>query len=402
MKLARAACHRCLFAERKTTAGVAIALALFGTWLLTIVRVPVILGKLGPAAPGLSLLRIDGGGVVTSDAGTTDEVKQELDRFRADFEALRREVGKVIVGLSGIVEETLTALIAGGHVLLEGVPGLGKTLLVRTLADALQLKFQRIQFTPDLMPADLIGTNVMLETAEGIRRFEFQRGPVFANLILADEINRATPKTQSALLEAMQEKSVTVAGTTHLLMPPFFVLATQNPLEMEGTYPLPEAQLDRFFFKLLVKFPTSEEMEQILDRTTESHDPKAQPIFDGTRIVELSRLARRIPISDELRRYGVALVLASHPDHILASEKTRRYVRYGSSPRGAQAIILAAKIRAILDHRYHVSRDDLRACAHPALRHRLILNFEGQAENVQPDEIIDDILTSVERTAAAA
>jgi MoxR-like ATPase len=337
-----------------------------------------------------------------SEDSTTDEIKHELDRFRADFESLRREVGKVIVGLSGIVEETLTALIAGGHVLLEGVPGLGKTLLVRTLADALELKFQRIQFTPDLMPADLIGTNVMLETPEGVRRFEFQRGPVFANLILADEINRATPKTQSALLEAMQEKSVTVAGVTHVLAPPFFVLATQNPLEMEGTYPLPEAQLDRFFFKLLVKFPTAQEMEMILDRTTESSDPKAQPVFDGHRISELSRLARRIPISDELRRYGVALVLASHPDHILASEKTRRFVRYGSSPRGAQAIILAAKIRAILDHRYHVSRDDLRACAHPALRHRLILNFEGQAENVQPDEIIDDILASVERTASAA
>jgi MoxR-like ATPase len=337
-----------------------------------------------------------------SEPSATEEVRQELDLFRADFEALRREVGKVIVGLSGIVEETLTALIAGGHVLLEGVPGLGKTLLVRTLADALKLRFQRIQFTPDLMPADLIGTNVMLETPEGIRRFEFQRGPIFANLILADEINRATPKTQSALLEAMQEKSVTVAGSTHLLVPPFFVLATQNPLEMEGTYPLPEAQLDRFFFKLLVKFPTAEEMETILDRTTESAEPKAQPVFDGQRIIELSRLARRIPIADELRRFGVALVLASHPDHILASEKTRRYVRYGSSPRGAQAIILAAKIRAILDHRYHVSRDDLKACAHPALRHRLILNFEGQAENVQPDDIIDDILASVEHTASAA
>ena len=341
--------------------------------------------------------------MVTSEAGTTDEVKQELDRFRADFESLRREVGKVIVGLSGIVEETLTALIAGGHVLLEGVPGLGKTLLVRTLADALQLKFQRIQFTPDLMPADLIGTNVMLETPEGIRRFEFQRGPIFANLILADEINRATPKTQSALLEAMQERSVTVAGSTHLLVPPFFVLATQNPLEMEGTYPLPEAQLDRFFFKLLVKFPICRGNGARSSIARPSRiEPKAQPVFDGQRIVELSRLARRIPIADELRRYGVALVLASHPDHILASEKTRRYVRYGSSPRGAQAIILAAKIRAILDHRYHVSRDDLRACAHPALRHRLILNFEGQAENVQPDEIIDDILTAVERTAAAA
>jgi MoxR-like ATPase len=337
-----------------------------------------------------------------TEASMTDAVKQQLDGFRTDFEALRREIGKVIVGLTEIVEETLTALIAGGHVLLEGVPGLGKTLLVRTLADSLQLAFQRIQFTPDLMPADLIGTNVMLETPEGIRRFEFQRGPIFANLLLADEINRATPKTQSALLEAMQERSVTVAGTTHRLMPPFFVLATQNPLEMEGTYPLPEAQLDRFFFKLLVKFPTATELEMILDRTTEAVEPRAEPVFDGQRIIELSRLARQIPIADELRRYGVSIVLASHPENPLASDKTRRFVRYGSSPRGAQALILAAKIRAILDHRYHVSRDDLRACAHPALRHRLILNFEGQAENIQPDEIITDILESVETASAAS
>jgi MoxR-like ATPase len=334
-------------------------------------------------------------------SGTTDEVKAQLDQFRADFDGLRREVGKVIVGLSEIVDDTLTALIAGGHVLLEGVPGLGKTLLVRTLADCLSLKFQRIQFTPDLMPADLIGTNVMLETPEGIRRFEFQRGPVFANLLLADEINRATPKTQSALLEAMQERSVTVAGTTHRLAPPFFVLATQNPLEMEGTYPLPEAQLDRFFFKLLVKFPSARELEMILDRTTEAIEPYAQPVFDGQRIVDLSRLARQIPIADELRRYGVSLILATHPESPLATEKTKRFVRYGSSPRGAQAMILAAKIRAILDHRYHVSRDDLRACAHAALRHRLILNFEGQAENVQADDIIDDILASALVAVAA-
>jgi MoxR-like ATPase len=337
-----------------------------------------------------------------SAPATTDQVKAQLDQFRTDFEALRGEVGKVIVGLSEIVDDTLTALIAGGHVLLEGVPGLGKTLLVRTLSDCLNLKFQRIQFTPDLMPADLIGTNVMLETPEGGRRFEFQRGPIFANLLLADEINRATPKTQSALLEAMQERSVTVAGTSHRLAPPFFVLATQNPLEMEGTYPLPEAQLDRFFFKLLVKFPSAAELELILDRTTEAAAPTAQPIFDGQRINELSQLARQIPIADDLRRYGVALILATHPESALASDKTRRFVRYGSSPRGAQALILAAKIRAILDHRYHVSREDMKACAHPALRHRLILNFEGQAENIQPDDIIDDILKSVEVTAKAA
>jgi MoxR-like ATPase len=331
----------------------------------------------------------------------TEELRRQLDEFRTNYEALRAEIAKVIVGHTSIVSGTLTALIAGGHVLLEGVPGLGKTLLVRTLADALHLKFQRIQFTPDLMPADLIGTNVVVETPEGQRKFEFQQGPVFANLVLADEINRATPKTQSALLEAMQEKSVTVAGKTFDLQRPFFVLATQNPLEMEGTYPLPEAQLDRFFFKLLVKFPSATEIETILDRTTEAAEPRAEPVFDGQRILEMSRLARQIPIADELRRYGVSIVLATHPEHELATEMTRRYVRYGSSPRGAQALILAAKIRAILDHRYHVSREDLRAVAHAALRHRLILNFEGQAENIQADEIISDVLKSIEAPAMA-
>src|SRR5262245_36832789 len=332
----------------------------------------------------------------------TDELKAQLGPLRAAFEALPQEVAKVIVGHRDSLEDTLTALVAGGHVLLEGVPGLGKTLLVRTLADALHLKFQRIQFTPDLMPADLIGTNVLHETPEGSRRFEFQRGPVFANLVLADEINRATPKTQSALLEAMQERSVTVGGTSHALSPPFFVLATQNPLEMEGTYPLPEAQLDRFFFKLLVKFPTALELEAILDRTTEAVEPRAKPVFDGRRIVELSHLARQIPIADDLRRYGVALVLATHPENSLATEMTRRFVRYGSSPRGAQALLLAAKIRAILDHRYHVAREDLRAGAHAALRHRLILNFEGQAESIQADDIIDDLLRTISIPAAAA
>jgi MoxR-like ATPase len=331
----------------------------------------------------------------------TEEIKRQLDQFRTDFESLRREIGKVIVGQEDIIDGTLTALIAGGHVLLEGVPGLGKTLLVRTLADALHLKFQRIQFTPDLMPADLIGTNVMIESGEGRRSFEFQQGPLFANLILADEINRATPKTQSALLEAMQEKSVTVAGKTHELVRPFFVMATQNPLEMEGTYPLPEAQLDRFVFKLLVKFPSASEIERILSRTTEAEDPKAAPIFDGTRINELTRLARQIPIADELRRYGIALVLATHPENELATDLAKRYVRYGSSPRGAQAVILAAKIRAILDNRYHVSREDLHAVAPAALRHRLILNFEGQAENIKADEIIEDILSTVDAPAMA-
>ena len=328
-----------------------------------------------------------------------DEVKAQVEEFRSGFTRLRDEIGKVIVGQREIIEGTLTALIAGGHVLLEGVPGLGKTMLVRTLAEALHLKFQRIQFTPDLMPADVIGTNVVLETPEGGRKFEFQQGPIFANLVLADEINRATPKTQSAMLEAMQERSVTVAGKTFQLQRPFFVLATQNPLEMEGTYPLPEAQLDRFFFKLLVKFPSAEEIEKILDRTTEAVDPHAEPVFDGEKILAMNRLARQIPIADELRRYGIALVLATHPENEQATEMAKRYVRYGSSPRGAQALILAAKIRAILDGRYHVAREDIRAVAPSALRHRLILNFEGQAESIQADDIIEDALDSIESPA---
>ncbi len=330
---------------------------------------------------------------------TTEAIKQQLEQFRIDFQRLREEVGKVIVGHDEIVEGTLTGLISGGHVLLEGVPGLGKTLLVRTLADALHLQFSRVQFTPDLMPADLIGTNMVFETPDGGRKFEFQRGPLFANIVLADEINRATPKTQSALLEAMQEHHVTVAGQTHRLPEPFFVMATQNPLEMEGTYPLPEAQLDRFFFKLLVKFPNFEDLETILDRTTEVANPKAEPVLDGTRIMELSRLVRQLPIADEVRRYAISIVMATHPENELAVPMTRQFVRYGSSPRGAQAIILAAKLRAILDGRYHVARDDIRAVTPAALRHRLILNFEGQAESIQPDQVLEDVVTTVAEPA---
>jgi MoxR-like ATPase len=333
---------------------------------------------------------------------SAEEARQQFDQFRADFETLREEVAKVVVGQRDIVESTLVALVAGGHVLLEGVPGLGKTLLVRTLAEALDSRFSRIQFTPDLMPADLIGTNIMLESVQGGRQFQFQQGPIFANVLLADEINRATPKTQSALLEAMQEHSVTVAGVTHKLPGLFFVMATQNPLEMEGTYPLPEAQLDRFFYKLLVKYPTSDDMEQILDRTTEATSPQVESRLSGERIVEMSLLSRTVPIADEVRRYAIALVMATHPERPEATDTVRRYVRYGSSPRGAQALILAAKIRAVMDGRYHVAREDLRAAAHAALRHRLILNFEGQAENVQADDVIDDILSSVRDAVAAA
>jgi MoxR-like ATPase len=332
-----------------------------------------------------------------------DETKRQLDEFRADFVRLRDEISKVIVGQREILDDTLIALIAGGHVLLEGVPGLGKTLLVRTLADALHLAFHRIQFTPDLMPADLIGTNIVVDAPDGRKVFEFQRGPIFANVLLADEINRATPKTQSALLESMQEHSVTVAGQTHRLSEPYFVMATQNPLEMEGTYPLPEAQLDRFFCKLLVKYPQAKDLETILDRTTESIDPKASAVLAGERIIEMSRIARQIPIAPEIRRYGIAVVLATHPEQPLATAQTRKYVRYGASPRGLQAIILGAKIKAILDERYHVAREDIRTMALPVLRHRLILNFEGQAEGISTDAVIENIVQELpEDTLAAA
>jgi MoxR-like ATPase len=332
----------------------------------------------------------------------SDELKQQLDQFRDDFTRLRAEIAKVIVGQREILDDTLIALIAGGHVLLEGVPGLGKTLTVRTLADALHLPFHRIQFTPDLMPADLIGTNMVLETPDGRKVFEFQKGPLFANVLLADEINRATPKTQSALLESMQERSVTVARVTHSLSAPFFVMATQNPLEMEGTYPLPEAQLDRFFGKLLAKYPSAKELETILDRTTETQNPRAQRVLSGERILEMSLLSRQIPIADEVRRYGIALVLATHPEHSLASAPTRQYVRYGASPRGLQSLVLGAKIRAILDNRYNVAREDLRTMAYPVLRHRLILNFEGQAEGISTDDVIEKIIDKLSEDALAA
>jgi MoxR-like ATPase len=318
-----------------------------------------------------------------------------FEDFRRDFLRLKQEISRVIVGQTAILEDTLIALVAGGHVLLEGVPGLGKTLTVRTLASALQLQFRRIQFTPDLMPADLTGTQVIAEDAEGRRRFEFQPGPLFANVLLADEINRATPKTQSALLEAMQEHSVTVAGVTHRLSEPFFVMATQNPLEMEGTYPLPEAQLDRFFVKLLVRYPGVDDLEEILDRTTGMAAPAAGVVLSGARIQEMSLLARQTALSAEVRRYAIRLIVATHPEHEQSSAVARRYVRYGASPRGLQSLILGARIRAILDHRVHVSRDDLRRMALPVLRHRVLLNFEAQAEGMTPDDVINSILQEV-------
>ena len=322
------------------------------------------------------------------------DVERQVTAFREALSQLRAEIARVVVGHEEVVEGTLVALVAGGHVLIEGVPGLGKTLLVRTLGEALGLPYSRIQFTPDLMPADILGTQVLIDDAHGGRRFEFQKGPLFASLVLADEVNRATPKTQSALLEAMQERSVTVAKMTHPLPMPFFVLATQNPLEMEGTYPLPEAQLDRFFVKLRVKSPRGEALHQILDRTTGETVPHAQRVLDGPRLLELSALARQVPVARPVQEFVVRLVEATHPVDG-APDLVRKYVRYGASPRGAQACLLGAKVLALLDGRFAVSTDDLRKMAPMALRHRLILSFEGAAEGVDPDRVIAAIMAEL-------
>jgi MoxR-like ATPase len=320
--------------------------------------------------------------------------------FREQFERIRSEVSKVMVGQDEVVEEVLTSVLAGGHVLLEGVPGLGKTMLVRTLADSLDLSFSRIQFTPDLMPADITGTNILIETENRDRRFSFQRGPIFANLVLADEINRATPKTQSALLEAMQDRTCTVANVVHSMAEPFFVLATQNPVEMEGTYPLPEAQLDRFFFKVLVRFPNEDELLEILRRTTSSMDTEAGHAATGNSILRMGQLAREVPIASSVSEYVVRLVMASHPDNPRATPTVRRYVRYGVSPRGAQSIVLGAKIRALTQGRLNVAFDDIRAVALPALRHRIILNFEAESNNVASDDVLRGLLAEVPESAA--
>jgi MoxR-like ATPase len=284
--------------------------------------------------------------------------------------------------------------------LLEGVPGLGKTMLVRTLADSLDLSFSRIQFTPDLMPADITGTNILIETENRDRRFSFQRGPIFANLVLADEINRATPKTQSALLEAMQDRTCTVANVVHLMAEPFFVLATQNPVEMEGTYPLPEAQLDRFFFKVLVRFPNEDELSEILRRTTSSIEIDVDHAATGASILQMGQLAREVPIASSVSEYVVRLVMASHPDNARATPTVRRYVRYGVSPRGAQAIVLGAKIRALTHGRLNVAFDDIRAVALPALRHRILLNFEAESNNVSSDDVLRGLMAEVPESAA--
>src|ERR1051325_3639709 len=325
----------------------------------------------------------------------------QIASFRTTSSRLRAEIAKVIVGHDAIVDGTLTAVFSGGHVLLEGVPGLGKTLLVRTLGDVLSLSFSRIQFTPDLMPADILGTNLVMETPEGRREFVFQRGPIFAHLILADEINRATPKTQSAMLEAMQEKQVTAGGELRKLAEPFFVLATQNPIDQEGTYPLPEAQLDRFFFKLLVGYPTAAELTEVLNRTTESARVKPGKVLDGAALLELQTLVRQVPVASHVKDYAVRLVLATHPKTDTAVPIANQYLRFGSSPRGAQCLILAGKVRALTQGRFNVSFDDIQAVATAALRHRLILNFEAEAEGVTTDLVIAQVLKDVPKNAEA-
>ncbi len=325
----------------------------------------------------------------------TDKAREDVQAFQRKIGLLREEVGRVIVGQRDIVDGVLTCMLAGSHALLEGVPGLGKTMLVRSLAESMGLDFSRIQFTPDLMPADIIGTTVIEESSSGARAFEFRRGPIFANIVLADEVNRATPKTQSALLEAMQEGRVTVGRRTYKIEAPYFVLATQNPLEMEGTYPLPEAQLDRFFFKLHVGFPNREELHSILDRTTTEYSAGIKSVVSRDDVLEMQALARAVPVAKHVQDYAVRVLLATHQGGSDAPESVGRYVRTGASPRGAQAMLFAAKIRALLEGRFAASIDDVKASALPALRHRVLLNFEGEAEGVKTDGVIQEILAKL-------
>ena len=329
---------------------------------------------------------------------TEADVQQQTDAFRRDYAAVKAEVAKAIVGHSEIIDGVLTCLFVGGHALLEGVPGLGKTALIRALADALNLHFNRIQFTPDLMPADVIGTSIIQEDEHGRRQFKFMTGPIFSQIVLADEINRATPKTQSALLEAMQEKQVTAGGEVRQLERPFFVMATQNPLEQEGTYPLPEAQLDRFFFKLLVQYSSRSELAEILNRTTAGTTPVIRPVLDGPKIVEYQQLIRRVVIAPHVQDYAIRVTLATHPDGIYAIGMTNQFLRVGASPRAAQAITLASKVRALLDGRFHVSFDDVKQVSIPAMRHRVILNFEGEAEGMTTDRVLEAVLSETPTT----
>jgi len=335
----------------------------------------------------------------TSTTSIDPQVQQLTDDFRRDYRAVQSEIAKAIVGHGGIIDGVLTCLFVGGHALLEGVPGLGKTALIRTLSQALNLKFNRIQFTPDLMPADVIGTNIIQEDEHGRRQFKFMEGPLFAQICLADEINRATPKTQSALLEAMQEKQVTAGGSIRKLEEPFLVMATQNPLEQEGTYPLPEAQLDRFFYKLIVKYSGREELHEILNRTTKGTHAEIQPVLDGERILAHQKLVKRVVIAPHVQDYAVRLTLATHPQGIFATPMVNQFLRVGASPRAAQAISLGSKVRALLDGRFHVSFKDIQEVAIPAMRHRVIMNFEGEAEGMTTDNILEKLLTEVPTAA---
>ena len=325
----------------------------------------------------------------------TTEVASQIELFTEQFQRVKEEISKVIVGNQEIIDGTLISLLAKGHVLLEGIPGIGKTKIVATVADVLHLAFSRVQFTPDLMPGDIVGSDVVHESDTGEKYLDFQKGPIFTNILLADEINRATPKTQSALLEAMQERTVTVGTTTHRLEPPFFVLATQNPLEMEGTYPLPEAQLDRFFYKLRIVYPELDDMHEIMDRTTRREEPQAATVLDREQILLMRDTARSVPIARPVQDYAIRLTLATHPGTPHAHPMTERYVRFGASPRGTQTLVIGGKVNALLNGRVHVSCEDVRSMLLPALRHRVLLNFEGEAERMETDTILAAIMNDV-------
>jgi MoxR-like ATPase len=320
------------------------------------------------------------------------DIEKEIDRFHRQYQSVQAEMSRVIVGNQDIVGGIMSCLLTRGHVLLEGIPGLGKTKIVQTLANVLNLKFNRIQFTPDLMPGDIIGTNVVRETEDGEKYLDFQPGPIFCNLLLADEVNRATPKSQSALLEAMQEKSVSVGKITHKLEEPFFVMATQNPIELEGTYPLPEAQMDRFLFKLKIVYPTSAEMHEIMNRTTQVEEPQAKAVLEQGEVLEMRKTVLSVPIAKPVQDYAIRLTLATHPNSPNSHPLTNKYARFGASPRGTQALVLGGKVQALLNDRVHVATEDIRAVAYAALRHRILLNFEGEAEHVDTDIIIKEIL----------